>query len=130
MVMLKYKGLNTLFVGGYALKAGYTEMKDEDFYKLMQTKTFKFRVMQKILEVPAGFSLEKPVKELDSSKELLEKAKDLDLSEEKEEQLSQKATLKLISQSKDADYLQLLIENDPRSKVVEEAIKKLHTLTE
>lgn len=132
MVQLRYKGQNTLFVGGYALKAGLNEMKDEDFYKLMRTsKTFKFRVDSKILEVPAGFPLEKPVKEKpvspsEPSDSQTDDADDKD--DEHVDRLSVKATLKLIDKSDDEAYLQDLIDNDGRSKVVEEAKKKLKAL--
>lgn len=132
MVQLRYKGQNTLFVGGYALKAGFNEMKDEDFYKLMKnSKTFKLRVDQKILEVPAGFPLEKPVKEKPVSPSQPSDSQADDAEEKDEEQgdrLSVKATLKLIEKSDDADYLQGLIDKDTRPKVIEEAKKKLKAL--
>lgn len=132
MVQLKYKGQNTLYVGGYALKAGYNEMKDEDFYRLMKSKTFKVRVETKVLEVPAGFPIEKPVKNKPaptpvSSEKKAEEAEEK-VEEEQAEHISVKATLKLIEKSDDADYLQSLIDKDTRPKVVEEAKKKLNAL--
>jgi hypothetical protein len=129
MVQVKYKGLNTLFVGGYAFKAGLTEVKDEDFWNLMKTKLFKYRVEQKILEVPADFPLEKPKKKPESKDESSDvQADDSPESvDEKGDRLSVKATLKLIEKSEDADYLQSLIDKDGREKVIEEAKKKLAT---
>lgn len=130
MVQVKYKGLNTLFVGGYALKAGFNEIKDEDFWNLMKTKLFKYRVEQKILEVPAGFPLEKPKKQSpDAKAESSEPVSDdsPEVPEDQGDRLSVKATLKLIEKSEDADYLQSLIDKDTRPKVVEEAKKKLAT---
>lgn len=132
MVQLKYKGLNTLYVGGYTIKAGFNDMKDEDFYKLMQTKTFKFRVEQGILEVPQGFPLEKPsVYKKPAAPSESSGQKPDDPEEKDDEQAdrpSVKATLKLIEKSDDPEYLQGLIDKDSRSKVVEEAKKKLQTL--
>lgn len=117
MVQVRYKGQNVLYIGGYALKAGLNEIQDEDFYRFMKSKTFKYRVESKILEVPADFPLEKPVKS--SSQAEVEKP---------EEKLSVKEVLLMIEKSDDADYLQGLIDNDSRVKVVEEAKKKLKTL--
>ncbi len=130
MVQLKYKGLSTLYVGGYAIKAGLTEMKDEDFYKLMQTKTFRFRVEQKILEVPPGFPLEKPsvFKEPVAPSESSASKPDESEDDDQADRQSVKATLKLIEKSNDPAYLQGLIDKDSRPKIVEEAKKKLQTL--
>lgn len=129
MVQVKYKGLNTLYVGGYAFKAGFTEVKDEDFWNLMKTKLFKYRVEQKILEVPADFPREKPKKKPESKEESSEVQAD-DSSESGDDQgvrLSVKDTLKLIEKSEDADYLQSLIDKDGRERVVEMAKRKLAT---
>lgn len=132
MVKVRYKGQNILFVGGYKIKAGWNEIKDEDFYRLMQTKLFKFRVEQKILEVEPGFPLEKPKAFKKPDPTDAPSDENADDAEEKEEdhadRLSVKATLKLIDKSEDGDYLQSLIDKDTRPKVIEEAKKKLKSL--
>jgi hypothetical protein len=134
MVQVKYKGLNTLFIGGYAIKAGYNEISDKDFYDFMRTKTFSYRVLNKILEVPPGFPLEKPPafkkpeSPSDSSPAKVDDAEDKD--SEPTDRLSVKATLKLIDKSEDGEYLQSLIDKDTRPKVIEEAKKKLKSLNE
>lgn len=132
MVQVRYKGQNVLFVGGYKIKAGWNEIKDEDFYKLMQTKLFKYRVEQKILEVEPGFPLEKPKAFKKPDPSPAESDENADDADEKEEgandRLSVKATLKLIEKSEDGQYLQSLIDKDTRPKVVEEAKKKLKAL--
>jgi hypothetical protein len=132
MVQLKYKGLSTLYVGGYALKAGFNEMKDVDFYKLMQTKTFRFRVEQKILEVPLGFALHKPTaikNPVVTTEATPEKVVDhIEKDEENANATSVKPTLKLIEKSTDREYLQNLIYKDQRPRVVDEAKKRLKSL--
>lgn len=136
MVQVRYKGQNFIYINGYKIKAGVNEIKDEDFYNMMRTKTFKFRVEQKILEVEPGFPLEKPadIKHSDVSPthSKHEHDHDHDDVEEKEEghgdRLSIKATLKLIDKSDDEEYLQNLIDNDGRHRVVEDAKKKLKSL--
>ena len=120
MVKVRYKGLNILYVGSYALKAGYNDMKDEDFYKLMQTKLFRHRVEQKILEVPIDFPLEK-----NTQKEHKNVPSE---DEEIEGKLSVKSILKLIEKAKDISFLKRIIEQDGRSRVIEEAKKKLELL--
>lgn len=60
MVQVKYKGQNSLRVGNYKIVNGFNEIKDDDFYHMMESKTFKFRVQTNILEVPANFPLVKP----------------------------------------------------------------------
>ena len=60
MVQVRYKGQSFLYINGYKIKAGVNEIKDDDFYNMMRSKTFRFRVEQKILEVEPGFPLEKP----------------------------------------------------------------------
>lgn len=132
MVQVKYKGLNTLYVGGYAIKAGLNEIKDSDFYEFMKMKTFAFRVRNRTLEVPPGFPLEKPPafkkpeSTSDSSPEKVDEAEEKD--DGQADRLSVKATLKLIEKSEDGEYLQSLIDKDTRPKVVEEAKKKLKSL--
>lgn len=59
MVQIRYKGQNYLVFGKYRFNNGYTEVKDEDFYELMKSITFAYRVNEKILEVPKDFPLEK-----------------------------------------------------------------------
>ena len=136
MVQVRYKGQNFIYINGYKIKAGVNEIKDDDFYEMMRTKTFKFRVEQKILEVEPGFPLEKPTdikKSADSpAPSKHEHEHEVEDAEEKEEdhggRLSVKATLKLIDKSDDEEYLQNLIDNDGRHKVVEDAKKKLKSL--
>lgn len=130
MVQVKYKGQNLLFVGSYKIKAGWNEIKDEDFYRLMATKLFKYRVDQKILEVEPGFPLEKPpaLKPTPSPASTDKPVESEEKEDGHDEKLSIKGTLKLIDKSDDADYLQDLIDNDGRGKVVEEARKKLKSI--
>lgn len=71
MVQIRYKGQNYLIVGKYRFNNGYTEVKDEDFYEMMKSPTFAYRVNQRILEVPKGFPIEKPEAEsVKKSKEI------------------------------------------------------------
>ncbi len=100
MVMVNYKGPNPLIINGYKFAPGKAlEVKDEDFWKMMNAKTFSFRVEKKIIIVPEDFPLEKPkpVKtESEVVKEKEEQAKSRDLP-------SLKATLRSIEDSDDAD---------------------------
>ena len=123
---IKYKGKNFLYVGGYKIKSGWNEMLDDDFYLLMKTKLFKFRVDQNILEVQAGFP-----------KDFLktEKAADMFyedvLSENLQDEkniLSVKAVLKTIAKSESVEFLQNILDTDTRSKIQEEAKNKLNSL--
>lgn len=141
MVQIKYKGLKTIYVGGYAFRAGFTNVKDEDFWNLMRTKLFKFRVEKKIFEVPKGFPLEKPSpqnleKKIESS-EVKPDDSISSFSKESEiftcgtkEKMSVKDTVNLIDNSFDEIYIKSILEKDSRKRVVEEAKRKLATLKE
>lgn len=132
MVLLKYKGFSTFFIGHYALKPGFNEVKNEDFYKMMEIKAFRYRVEKKLLEVPEDFPINKLAaikKSVASKGSIAEKAVVPRKTEEKElDVLSAKATLKLIDKSIDREYLQTLIYKDERPKIVEEAKKRLKSL--
>lgn len=132
--MVRYTGNNILFIDGYKIKAGMNEIKDEDFYKLMKSKTFKYRVEKKIIEVPASFPLEKPATPKkpeapkDSSSDNVDESDKDEGDADSGNFLSVKALLKLIDKSEDKEYLQGLIEKETRAKVVEAAQKKLDSL--
>ena len=132
MVQVNYKGINIYFVGSYKIVAGLNEIKDEDFYKFMQTITFKFRVEQKIIEVPQGFPLQKPAIEKPSPiSETSARVAGESEDEEKEEhkdRLSLKATFRIIEKAESEEVILKLLEIDNRPKVVEEAKKRLKAL--
>lgn len=125
MVMVNYKGPNPLIINGYKFAPGKAlEVKDEDFWKMMNAKTFSFRVEKKIIIVPEDFPLEKPkpVKtESEVVKEKEEQAKSRDLP-------SLKATLRSIEDSDDAEFLINLALVDPREKVKESIERRLEKL--
>lgn len=59
MVAIKNNGKNCLMFGQISIKSGMTEIKDDDFYRLMKHPLFRFRIENRIFEVPVGFPLEK-----------------------------------------------------------------------
>ncbi len=125
MVMVSYKGPNPLLINGYKFAPGKSiEVKDEDFWKMMLSKTFAFRVKEKMIQVPKDFPLEKPkpVKsETEVAKEKEEEAKSPDLP-------SLKGILRAIEESEDVEFLNGLADSDPRDKVKEAVAKKLEKL--
>lgn len=128
MVQVIYKGSAMMQVNGYKIVKGYNEIKDDDFYNMMKMESFRSRIYKKILEVPKDFPLDKPApKKADSPDSSAQKADESE-DDEKTNSLSVKATLKLIEKSEDKDFLQSLIDTDGRSKVVEQAKKKLENL--
>lgn len=123
---IKYKGKNFLYVGGYKIKSGWNELSDDDFYLLMKTKLFKFRVDQNILEVEPGF----PIDALKTEKVADMFYEDV-LSENLQDEkniLSVKAVLKTIAKSESLEFLQNILDTDTRSKIQEEAKNKINSL--
>ena len=59
MVAIKNNGKNCLMFGEISIKSGMTEIKDDDFYRLMKHPLFRFRIENKIFTVPPEFPLEK-----------------------------------------------------------------------
>lgn len=125
MVQLRYKGQNTLFIGGYKIVAGLNDIKDEDFYRLMASKTFRLRVESRILEVPKGFAVHR------SSKVTLpeDKADEIESSAGEDRQ-SVRSVLKTIESSEDEEFLKKIAETDGRNKIMENAKKRLQAITE
>jgi len=151
MVMLKYKGSNPVVFPSYRIKTGSNDIKDEDFWNLMKSKSFANRVNQKIFEVPHDFPLEMPKdykseKVLKSEKMAQDKAitkhekkakdeplHDLDFSKDDQGNLSidhpsMKEILKSIEESKDVDHLNSIYENDHREKVKDACYKRMKFL--
>jgi len=95
MVQVLSKNSSYLIIGKYRFNMGYTEVPDEDFYELMKSPTFAYRIKQGILSVPKGFPLEKP----EAPKEDLEVKKAKDVKESAKE--APKKSLE--TDSKDSD---------------------------
>lgn len=123
---IKYKGKNFLYVGGYKIKSGWNEMLDDDFYLLMKTKLFKFRVDQNILEVEAGFPMD-ALKTEKAADMFYEDVLSENLQDEKNI-LSVKAVLKTIAKSESLEFLQNILDTDTRSKIQEEAKNKINSI--
>ena len=133
MVMVKYNGTALYKIGGYqkiekyAFLPGKTvEILDEDFYRLMVSKPFAYRVNNNILVVPRDFPIVRPLQ----LKEVQEKAEH---EKEEETSLSQnvaslKSTLRLIQETKDEEFLNQVLESDSRDRVKEAVKKRLFEL--
>lgn len=68
MVQVLYRGQNYVLINGYKIINGANEIKDDDFWRMMKSPTFAFRVKEKIFEIPKDFPLEKPSVNLESKK--------------------------------------------------------------
>jgi hypothetical protein len=121
MVAIRYKGQNYLVFGKYRIANGYTEIPDADFYQLMKSPTFAYRVNQRILEVPKDFPIEKPKED--------SKNKAIDNEEvDANEKLTAKQLIQDIGKSEDLNYLNNLIKTDARKTVKDEAQSRIDTL--
>ena len=113
MVQIRYKGQNYLIVGKYRFNNGYTEVKDDDFYEMMKSPTFAYRVNQRILEVPKDFPLEKPqAPEISENK----KAKEIKEKDSKEAPIKEVATKETNSKEKDVAADQKDIDSNKNKK--------------
>ena len=127
MVAVKYNGSNFVMVGGYKISKGTTEIKDEDFYRLMKIKSFAARVTQRIFELPYGFPLvapEKPKKEVEETDAHDESESDTPV----EGRLSVKASLKAINASEDLEFLNKIVDSDDRKNVTQAATDRIKYL--
>jgi hypothetical protein len=120
MVAIRYKGQNYLVFGKFRIANGYTEIPDADFYKLMKFPTFAYRVNQRILEVPAGFPIDKPADE--------KKDKSVEEDADSSDKLTAKQLIQDIGKSNDLDFLNNLIKNDARKTVKDEAQARIDSL--
>ncbi len=155
MATVNYKGKSTLFINGYKIVPGANDIPDDDFNTMMQSKTFKARVQQNILEVKGGLPAEKkepaktfpPVKPMSSGnkgvlKQPASEQRQAPVPQERhsEEPVKQERhsehelssslrdTLSEIELSEDKVFLKELIDSDERQKVVDAAKKRLKTL--
>ena len=123
MVMVKYKGSNLYVIGGYHKIPAYRlqpqkslEIKDEDFWNFMTSKTFAYRVQENIICVPRDFPLSKP-------KQIAKESKNID--NQTESLTSLKSVLRSIEETNDIDFLLKLSESDTREKVKDAIDKKI-----
>lgn len=131
MVQLRYKGQNFILVGGYKISTGYTEIKDEDFYRLMNSPTFAHRVELGVFQVPVDFPLKKLDESVSEANEVLkliiseaEKPTDKDDEDDLETDatyLKKKDALAKIETSSDLEELVKLVSH--KSKPVSDAAK-------
>lgn len=60
MVDVRYKGQNYIMFGKIKISNGVNSIAEDDFYRLMRTPLFKYRIEKGVFSVPLGTLLEKP----------------------------------------------------------------------
>lgn len=112
MVSIKYFGTGLYTVGGYNNIPSYTFKKgvstdvlEDHFYEFMKNKSFAYRVDENLLQVPREIPLIRS--------NLIEHQED----ESTKNLSSLKGILKAIEETFDYDFLNSVLESDPRDKV-------------